>query len=102
MSSMKHILVTGAGGFIGHHLVNRLKSEGCWVRGADVKYPEYQSTAADEFKILDLRRWENCQEAVRDVAFVYNLAEHMGGIGYIPACPAGIATDNGLRSTPRH
>ncbi len=96
---MKHILVTGAGGFIGHHLVNRLKAEGYWVRGADLKYPEYQNTAADEFKILDLRRWENCQEAVRGVDFVYNLAADMGGIGYISASLADIARNNVLINT---
>lgn len=96
---MKHILVTGAGGFIGHHLVNRLKAEGYWVRGADLKYPEYQSTAADEFNILDLRRWENCQEVVRGVDFVYNLAADMGGIGYITASLADIARNNVLINT---
>src|SRR6266436_6220922 len=96
---MKHILVTGAGGFIGHHLVNRLKAEGYWVRGADLKYPEYQNTAADEFKILDLRRWENCQEAVRGVDFVYNLAADMGGIGYISSSLADIARNNVLINT---
>ena len=96
---MKHILVTGAGGFIGHHLVNRLKAEGYWVRGVDLKYPEYQNTAADEFKSLDLRRWENCQEVVRGVDFVYNLAADMGGIGYITASLADIARNNVLINT---
>ena len=63
---MKHksrILVTGAGGFIGHHLVNRLKADGHWVRGADLKHPEYQTSAADEFELLDLRGFENCLQA---------------------------------------
>ncbi len=99
MSSVKHILVTGAGGFIGHHLVNRLKAEGYWVRGADLKYPEHQNTAADEYKVLDLRRWENCQEAVRGVDFVYSLAADMGGIGYITASLADIARNNVLINT---
>src|SRR5258707_2395659 len=99
MSSVKHILVTGAGGFIGHHLVNRLKAEGYWVRGADLKYPEHQNTAADEYKVLDLRRWENCQEAVRGVDFVYSLAADMGGIGYITASFADIARNNVLINT---
>jgi nucleoside-diphosphate-sugar epimerase len=99
MSSVKHINVTGAGGFIGHHLVNRLKAEGYWVRGADLKYPEYQNTAADEYKVLDLRRWENCQEAVRGVDFVYSLAADMGGIGYITASLADIARNNVLINT---
>ncbi len=57
-------LVTGAGGFIGHHLVKRLKAEGYWVRGVDVKAPEFEATAADEFEILDVRRWEACRQAV--------------------------------------
>ena len=56
----KRALVTGAGGFIGHHLVKYLSSQGYWVRGADVKSPEYEASAADEFELLDLRRWENC------------------------------------------
>src|SRR5437667_10250226 len=59
------VLVTGAGGFIGHALVNRLKAEGCFVRGVDSKYPEYESSRADEFEILDLRRWDNCLQATR-------------------------------------
>ena len=54
------ILVTGAGGFIGHHLVKRLKAEGHWVRGADIKSPEYERSHADEFEVLDLRNYENC------------------------------------------
>ena len=62
----KRVLVTGAGGFIGHHLVKRLKQEGFWVRGADIKLPEFEATAADEFEILDLRRWENCLQAARE------------------------------------
>jgi GDP-D-mannose 3',5'-epimerase len=54
------VLVTGAGGFIGHHLVSLLKSEGYWVRGVDIKQPEYGETAADEFELLDLQRWDAC------------------------------------------
>jgi GDP-D-mannose 3', 5'-epimerase len=57
------ILVTGAGGFIGHHLVKRLVDEGHWVRGADIKHPEFESTPAQEFKLIDLRSFENCIEA---------------------------------------
>ena len=57
------VLVTGAGGFIGHHLVTYLKKRGYWVRGADMKNPEYAPTDADEFALLDLRRWENCLQA---------------------------------------
>ena len=94
MHIMKRVLVTGAGGFIGHHLVNRLKADGFWVRGADVKYPEYESSAADEFENLDLRRWDNCLTATRGVDQVYNLAADMGGIGYITANHADIARNN--------
>jgi GDP-D-mannose 3', 5'-epimerase len=95
MNTGKHILVTGAGGFIGHHLVKRLKAEGHWVRGVDVKCPEYELSPADEFEVLDLRRWDNCLTATRGgVAEVYNLAADMGGIGYITAFHAAIARNN--------
>src|SRR5258708_13090093 len=77
------VLVTGAGGFIGHHLVRRLKREGYWVRGVDLKHPEFESSLANEFRLLDLRRWENCLEPTVGVEQVYNLAADMGGIGYI-------------------
>lgn len=93
------ILVTGAGGFIGHHLVRRLKKEGNWVRGVDLKYPEYGSTAADEFQIADLRRWDNCLQATIGVDQVYNLAADMGGIGYITAYLAEIFRNNILINT---
>lgn len=88
------ILVTGAGGFIGHHLVKRLKADGYWVRGVDVKEPEYEETEADEFRLLDLRRWESCMEATRNIDQVFNLAADMGGIGYITAFMADIARNN--------
>jgi GDP-D-mannose 3', 5'-epimerase len=89
------ILVTGAGGFIGHHLVKRLKAEGNWVRGADIKLPEYERSAADEFEVLDLRKYENCLLATRGgVDQVYNLAADMGGIGYITAYLADISRNN--------
>jgi GDP-D-mannose 3',5'-epimerase len=95
MKSPKRILVTGAGGFIGHHLVRRLKTDGHWVRGVDIKYPEYEESPADEFEILDLRRWENCLAATREnIDEVYNLAADMGGIGYITAFRASIARNN--------
>ncbi|MDD8027713.1 MAG: NAD-dependent epimerase/dehydratase family protein, partial [Acidobacteriota bacterium] len=58
---MKKALVCGAGGFIASHLVNRLKKDGYWVRGVDIKYPEYSPTAADEFLLLDLRERANCR-----------------------------------------
>jgi len=81
---MKKILVLGAGGFIGSHLVKRLRKEGNWVRGVDLKYPEFAKTQADEFVIGDLRE----QQIVRKVADqpfdeVYQLAADMGGAGYI-------------------
>ena len=81
---MKKALVCGAGGFIGGHLVKRLKEEGFWVRGVDLKYPEYRETFADEFVITDLREPINCNEVI-DQYFdeVYQLAADMGGAGYI-------------------
>jgi len=95
MNKQKRILVTGAGGFIGHHLVKRLKADGYWVRGADIKYPEYEDSAADQFEILDLRKYENCLLATRGgIDEVYNLAADMGGIGYITAFHADISRNN--------
>jgi nucleoside-diphosphate-sugar epimerase len=93
---MKRILVTGAGGFIGHHLVTRLKEEGHWVRGVDIKHPEYTDVDADEFEILDLRRWDNCLQATRGVDEVYALAADMGGMGFISANHAVILRNNAL------
>ena len=94
MRTKTRILVTGAGGFIGHHLVKRLKAEDCWVRGVDIKLPEYEQTSADEFELLDLRHWHNALLATRQVDQVYNLAADMGGIGYITAKLAEIARNN--------
>ncbi len=95
MDKQKRIVVTGAGGFIGHHLVKRLKKDGHWVRGADIKYPEYEASAADQFEILDLRKYENCLLATRGgIDEVYNLAADMGGIGYITANHADISRNN--------
>jgi GDP-D-mannose 3', 5'-epimerase len=94
MSEQQRILVTGAGGFIGHHLVTRLKADGYWVRGADLKYPEYGSSGADEFAVLDLRRWDHCVLATTGIDKVFNLAADMGGIGYITAFLAEIARNN--------
>jgi nucleoside-diphosphate-sugar epimerase len=94
MNKNQRVLVTGAGGFIGHHLVNRLKNEGYWVRGADIKKPEYENTKADEFEVLDLRRFDNCLIATRGVDIVYNLAADMGGIGYITASHAELSKNN--------
>ena len=88
--------MTGAGGFIGHHLAGHLKRLGYWVRGADLKFPDYAPTPADEFSILDLRRWENCLEATKDVDEVYALAADMGGMGFISAYHAQILHNNAL------
>jgi GDP-D-mannose 3', 5'-epimerase len=100
MKNQQRILITGAGGFIGHHLAKRLKADGHWVRGVDLKYPEYEASSANEFEILDLRRFDNCLLATRaDIDQVYNLAADMGGIGYITAFHAAIARNNTLINT---
>lgn len=95
----RRAVVTGAGGFIGHHLVDYLKENGYWVRGVDLKRPEYAPTAADEFLILDLRRWENCLQAMQGVQDVYALAADMGGMGFISKNHAQILHNNILIST---
>jgi nucleoside-diphosphate-sugar epimerase len=96
MSNNTRVLVTGAGGFIGSHLVTFLKEKGFWVRGVDLKYPEFSKTDADEFEILDLRRWDNCLQATRNVEEVYALAADMGGMGFISAHHAQILYNNSL------
>ncbi len=96
MSNNTRVLVTGAGGFIGSHLVTFLKEKGFWVRGVDLKYPEFSETDADEFEILDLRRWDNCLQATRNVEEVYALAADMGGMGFISAHHAQILYNNSL------
>ncbi len=96
MNEQTKVLVTGAGGFIGHHLVSYLKKRGYWVRGVDIKKPEYDPSAADEFEILDLRRWENCLTATREVDDVYALAADMGGMGFIAFEHARILYNNAL------
>ncbi|CAJ0855241.1 hypothetical protein AMST5_00814 [freshwater sediment metagenome] len=81
---MKKALVCGAGGFIGSHLVKKLKREGYWVRGIDLKFPRFSETEADDFICGDLRDTYACREAL-DTRFdeVYQLAADMGGAGYI-------------------
>ena len=81
---MQRALVCGAGGFIGSHLVKRLKRDGLWVRGVDMKYPEFADTAADDFAVGDLRDRGFCRDVV-DTRFdeVYQLAADMGGAGYV-------------------
>ena len=77
-------LITGAGGFIGHHLVKRLKAEGYWVRGVDLKWPEFEDTIADEFIIGDLRRPDFCLKMTdSSIDEIYQLAADMGGAGYV-------------------
>ena len=93
------IAVTGAGGFIGHHLVTALKRRGAWVRGIDLKYPEFSRSDADEFLIRDLRRWDGCLDATRGVDQVYALAADMGGMGFISSHHAQILHNNLLIST---
>ncbi|MBI5416421.1 NAD-dependent epimerase/dehydratase family protein [Candidatus Poribacteria bacterium] len=84
MLNGKKVLVCGAGGFIGGHLVKRLKKEGFWIRAADLKYPEFDETVADDFVIGDLRDYNLCKNIV-DTKFdeVYQLAADMGGAGFI-------------------
>jgi GDP-D-mannose 3', 5'-epimerase len=90
------VLVTGAGGFIGHHLVKYLVSLGHWVRGVDIKEPDYERTSAHEFLRLDLRYWENCLRSTLGIEELYALAANMGGIGFIETNKAVIVRDNTL------
>jgi GDP-D-mannose 3',5'-epimerase len=97
---MRRTLVCGAGGFIGGHLVKKLKREGYWVRGVDLKHHEFAPTQADEFLLLDLRKPENCEKAltVDGGTFdeVYQLAADMGGMGFIPFAECEIMHHNAL------
>ena len=97
---MKTALVCGAGGFIGGHLVKKLKAEGYWVRGVDLKAHEFAPTAADDFLVLDLRQEENCRAALtlNDGSFdeVYQLAADMGGMGFIHSAETDIMHNSAL------
>jgi len=97
---MKRALVCGAGGFIGGHLVKKLKKEGYWVRGVDIKEHEFAPTAADEFLLLDLREPQNCEVALslEDGTFdeVYQLAADMGGMGFISIAECEVLHNNAL------
>ena len=91
------VVVTGAGGFIGHHLVTYLKERGAWVRGVDLKHPEYSRIDSDEFDLLDLRRPDEAVWALRgEVDEVYALAADMGGMGFISRHHAEILRNNAL------
>src|SRR5262245_30942448 len=96
MTEQVKVLVTGAGGFIGHHLTKYLVERGHWVRGVDIKEPEYEATAANEFALLDLTNMDNCLKATRGIDQVYGLAANMGGIGFIESHKAEIVRDNTL------
>jgi GDP-D-mannose 3', 5'-epimerase len=93
---VRRALVTGAGGFIGHHLVKDLTRRGYWVRGVDLEPPEYEPSAADEFQVADLRRSEDAAAACKGVDEVYALAADMGGMGFISAHHAQILHNNSL------
>lgn len=94
MQKKEKVLVTGAGGFIGHHLVRNLKKRGYWVRGVDIKYPGYEKSQADELLILDLREKDNALKATKGVDHVYALAADMGGMGFISSNHATIFYNN--------
>jgi len=97
---MKQALVCGAGGFIASHLVKRLKREGYWVRGVDLKRPEFSATAADDFRLLDLREPGACTAALAPASGrfdeVYQLAADMGGMGFIHSAECDILRNNAL------
>jgi len=97
---MKRALVCGAGGFIGGHLVKKLKKEGYWVRGVDIKEHEFAATQADEFLLLDLRSPGNCQTALTSEGGgfdeVYQLAADMGGMGFIHSAETEIMHNSAL------
>jgi len=99
MAIKARVLVTGAGGFIGHHLTKYLVEHGYWVRGVDLVEPGFEPSAAHAFERLDLRRWDACLQATRGVDEVFNLAANMGGIGFIEANKAVIMHDNVLINT---
>jgi nucleoside-diphosphate-sugar epimerase len=94
MTEQVRVLVTGAGGFIGHHLTNYLVDRGYWVRGVDIKEPEYEPTRAQEFLLADLSQADNCLKATHGIDQVYGLAANMGGIGFIENNKAVIVRDN--------
>jgi GDP-D-mannose 3',5'-epimerase len=92
----ERVLVTGAGGFVGHHMVKYLVAQGCWVRGADLKHPEFEPSPAHEFEFVDLRHTEACLRVTRDVSQVFHMAARMGGIGWNAPGRAQIVRSNTL------
>jgi GDP-D-mannose 3', 5'-epimerase len=96
MSNKPTVLVTGAGGFIGHHLVKYLVERGYAVRAVDIKEPEFEPTAADDFVLADLRNYSECLMVTKGIDEIYHLAADMGGIGYITSSHANIAINNTL------
>ncbi|HEX6489167.1 MAG TPA: NAD-dependent epimerase/dehydratase family protein [Candidatus Dormibacteraeota bacterium] len=92
----KKVLVTGAGGFIGHHLAARLVRSGDWVRGVDIKEPEFEGSHADDFRVADLRDAQACREAVDGVDEIYHLAADMGGMGFISSHHTQILHNNSM------
>lgn len=97
---IKTALVCGAGGFIGGHLIKKLKAEGYWVRGVDIKEHEFAPTQADDFQLLDLREEKHCQTALTlpEGTFdeVYQLAADMGGMGFISSAECEIMRNSAL------
>ena len=96
MGNEVKVLVTGAGGFIGHHLVSFLRAQGYWVRGVDLKAPEFCASDASEFELLDLRNWQDCLRATAGINEMYALAADMGGMGFISCNNAQILHNNSL------
>ena len=101
MAEQKRVMIAGAGGFIGSHLVERLKAEGYWVRGVDQKLPEFDETAADDFLLLDLREPDNCRAALElpggeKFDEVFQLAADMGGMGFIHSAECEIMRNSAL------
>ncbi len=96
---MKKVVVCGAGGFVGSHLVKKLKKEGYWVRGISRSSPKFSKTIADEFEVLDLRSYENCERAVKGIEEVYQLAADMGGLGFIDSEECVVMRNNSLIDT---
>jgi nucleoside-diphosphate-sugar epimerase len=99
MKKKERVLVTGAGGFIGSHLVKFLREKDYWVRAVDIKPPEFMRSYANQFLKLDLRNEKNCLKVTRNIDKVYSLAANMGGIGFITEVGGEVMHDNILINT---